>query len=135
MNGNAFTTSTDRTARTMERQLTRFSEKSYNQQIGCLASNRTLHDVPLRNQDLVRPLSLSANETLQFESAILKLANLEPRLLPYRFARQLVKILPTLISAAPSSTLFGQYVSMTFDVRARAWPVARATARGLQASS
>lgn len=44
MNGNAFTTSTDRTARTMERHLTRFSEKSYNQQIGCLTSNRTLQN-------------------------------------------------------------------------------------------
>jgi len=45
------------------------------------------------------------------------------------------KIVPTLISAVPSSTLFAQYVSMTFDMRARAWPVARVTARGLHASS
>ena len=28
----------------MERHLTRFSEKSYNQQIGCLTSNRTLQE-------------------------------------------------------------------------------------------
>ncbi len=41
-NGSAFTTSTDRTARTMERHLTKPSEKSYNQQKGRLTSNRTL---------------------------------------------------------------------------------------------
>lgn len=29
--------------RTAEKRLTKLSEKSYNQQIGCLTSNRTLH--------------------------------------------------------------------------------------------
>ena len=37
------TTSTDRTARTTERRLTKRSEKSYNQPTRCPASNRTLH--------------------------------------------------------------------------------------------
>ena len=50
-----------------------------------------LYDILFRAQDLIPPLSLPANETLHFESAVLKLANREQRLLPYRFALQLVQ--------------------------------------------
>jgi len=41
-NGRGSTISTDRTAHTTERRLTKHSEKNYNQQIGSLTSNRTL---------------------------------------------------------------------------------------------
>ena len=47
MNGNAFTTSTDRMAHSMEKHLTKRSEKSYNDQIKCPTGNGTLHASPI----------------------------------------------------------------------------------------
>ena len=45
MNGKGFTTSTGHTAPTMEKRLTKPSEKSYNQVRRCSTSNRTLQEL------------------------------------------------------------------------------------------